>query len=320
MRDQIRRRELSALAPAQTLEAAAPFAGAAGSHQRSGIQTDLWLMKYDEFAFFNQQLAAMLREGIPLEGALRRLCQEMRQGPLRTELQALEADLAKGPPWRKPCAAPIAGTVQTHDPGGRQGRRPARRTDHARGLFPEPEQRLDAAQEHDDLPAHCDVRGLCWFPWRWRSFGPVSSGRDSRTCLAAWGSACPAATLFALAIVELHLGVSGDAGHALCARGRARVICRPCAENSCGGCRPSRRPPSPALRSSLALLMKNGVPLPEAIGLVRTTGNQPGGGGGPATMADAAGRRRREVFGDCRRQPAGAAACSSGLWPARARM
>jgi type II secretory pathway component PulF len=55
-------------------------------------------MKNDEFAFFNQQLAAMLRDGIPLEGALRRLCQEMRVGPLRAELQALEADLAKGTP------------------------------------------------------------------------------------------------------------------------------------------------------------------------------------------------------------------------------
>ena len=55
-------------------------------------------MKYDEFAFFNQQLAAMLRDGIPLEGALRRLCQEMRRGPLRAELQTLEADLAKGVP------------------------------------------------------------------------------------------------------------------------------------------------------------------------------------------------------------------------------
>jgi type II secretory pathway component PulF len=55
-------------------------------------------MKHDEFAFFNQQLAAMLRDGIPLEGALRRLCQEMRHGPLRDELQTLEADLAKGVP------------------------------------------------------------------------------------------------------------------------------------------------------------------------------------------------------------------------------
>jgi type IV pilus assembly protein PilC len=55
-------------------------------------------MKTDEFAFFNQQLAAMLRDGIPLEGALKRLCQEMRAGSLRNELQALEADLAKGVP------------------------------------------------------------------------------------------------------------------------------------------------------------------------------------------------------------------------------
>ena len=55
-------------------------------------------MKYDELAFFNQQLAAMLRDGIPLEGALRRLCDEMRRGRLRDELQALEADLAQGTP------------------------------------------------------------------------------------------------------------------------------------------------------------------------------------------------------------------------------
>ncbi len=55
-------------------------------------------MKYDEFAFFNQQLAAMLRDGIPLEGALRRLCTEMRAGSLRAELQALETDLGQGKP------------------------------------------------------------------------------------------------------------------------------------------------------------------------------------------------------------------------------
>jgi type IV pilus assembly protein PilC len=55
-------------------------------------------MKYDEFAFFNQQLAAMLRDGIPLEGALHRLCEEMRRGKLRDELQALEVDLARGTP------------------------------------------------------------------------------------------------------------------------------------------------------------------------------------------------------------------------------
>ena len=55
-------------------------------------------MKYDEFAFFNQQLAAMLRDGIPLEGALKRLCQEMHTGQLQDELQALEADLGRGTP------------------------------------------------------------------------------------------------------------------------------------------------------------------------------------------------------------------------------
>jgi len=55
-------------------------------------------MNHDEFAFFNQQLAAMLREGIPLEGALKQLCAGMKTGPLRAELQLLEAELARGTP------------------------------------------------------------------------------------------------------------------------------------------------------------------------------------------------------------------------------
>ena len=55
-------------------------------------------MKSDEFAFFNQQLAAMLRDGVPLEGALKRLCVEMRDGTLKTELQALETSLSEGTP------------------------------------------------------------------------------------------------------------------------------------------------------------------------------------------------------------------------------
>lgn len=57
-------------------------------------------MKQDEFAFFNHQLAAMLREGIPLEGALQKLCAEMQSGKLRDELQLLAADLARGIPLR----------------------------------------------------------------------------------------------------------------------------------------------------------------------------------------------------------------------------
>src|SRR5262245_24674797 len=53
-------------------------------------------MNYDEFAFFNQQLAAMLRDGIPLEGAIKQLAAGMRSAGLRDELQKLEADLARG--------------------------------------------------------------------------------------------------------------------------------------------------------------------------------------------------------------------------------
>jgi type II secretory pathway component PulF len=58
-------------------------------------------MNYDEFAFFNQQLAAMLREGIPLEGALKQLCAGMRSGPLRTQVEQLENDLAHGVPLKE---------------------------------------------------------------------------------------------------------------------------------------------------------------------------------------------------------------------------
>ena len=58
-------------------------------------------MNYDEFAFFNQQLAAMLREGIPLEGALKQLSAGMRSGSLRTEVEQLEIDLARGVPLKE---------------------------------------------------------------------------------------------------------------------------------------------------------------------------------------------------------------------------
>lgn len=55
-------------------------------------------MKWDEFAFLNQQLAGMLRAGIPLEGGLRELSQTMRRGKLRDELEALRKDLEVGTP------------------------------------------------------------------------------------------------------------------------------------------------------------------------------------------------------------------------------
>ena len=58
-------------------------------------------MKLDEFAFMNQQLAAMLRDGLPLEGALRQLSADMRRSTLKSELQKLEAALAKGAPLKE---------------------------------------------------------------------------------------------------------------------------------------------------------------------------------------------------------------------------
>lgn len=57
-------------------------------------------MNYDEFAFFNQQLAAMLREGIPLEGALKQLSAGLNHGSLRAEMELLERDLAGGMPLK----------------------------------------------------------------------------------------------------------------------------------------------------------------------------------------------------------------------------
>lgn len=55
-------------------------------------------MRYDELAFFNQQLSGMLRAGIPLEGALRQLASGMRRGRFRTELEKLTVDLSNGVP------------------------------------------------------------------------------------------------------------------------------------------------------------------------------------------------------------------------------
>jgi type IV pilus assembly protein PilC len=55
-------------------------------------------MNYEQLAFTNQQLAGMLKAGIPLEGALQQVCQNMSRGALRDELQKLQADLTQGIP------------------------------------------------------------------------------------------------------------------------------------------------------------------------------------------------------------------------------
>src|ERR1043166_7831688 len=55
-------------------------------------------MNHEQLAFFNQQLAAMLKSGLPLESSLKQLSVSMRRGPLRAEVEQLEADLAQGVP------------------------------------------------------------------------------------------------------------------------------------------------------------------------------------------------------------------------------
>lgn len=53
-------------------------------------------MKLDELALANQQLADMLKSGMPLEGALREVCESCARGTLKAEFSALEQDLAAG--------------------------------------------------------------------------------------------------------------------------------------------------------------------------------------------------------------------------------
>jgi type II secretory pathway component PulF len=55
-------------------------------------------MNHEQLAFFNQQLAAMLKSGLPLEGSLKQLSATMRRGTLRDEITRLEADLEQGTP------------------------------------------------------------------------------------------------------------------------------------------------------------------------------------------------------------------------------
>ena len=113
-------------------------------------------MNYDEFAFFNQQLAAMLREGIPLEGALKQLCAGMRSGPLRGEIQQLEADLARGTPLKEALARrAAAGPLPPDGRDRRPQQRFARRAHFAGGPLSPRQRPLDPAQRADGLSADC---------------------------------------------------------------------------------------------------------------------------------------------------------------------
>jgi type II secretory pathway component PulF len=53
-------------------------------------------MNLDEVAFLNRQLASMLKHGLPLEGALRELAREVAAGAFRSELECLARELESG--------------------------------------------------------------------------------------------------------------------------------------------------------------------------------------------------------------------------------
>ena len=61
-------------------------------------------MNGEQIAFFNYQLAGMLRTGIPLEAALQRLCVGLKRGRWRQEMERLQADLTQGVPLERALA------------------------------------------------------------------------------------------------------------------------------------------------------------------------------------------------------------------------
>jgi type IV pilus assembly protein PilC len=231
-------------------------------------------MKYDEFAFFNQQLAAMLRDGIPLEGALQRLCREMRRGPVRDELQALEADLARG--------TPIAGALQPRRlpelykrmvlVGVKGGDLPGALTMLA-DYFQNQNNvwtRLKSMMTYPLIVMFvaCIVSTALAFIWS------CVIGPSFKDIYAGMGVQLPGATLFALGTLQtiwvfpVSLGIMFIAMLAvvLLPAMRGKFLWRLPAFKEATVSR---------IASSLALLMKNGVPLPEAIGLVEQRETSP---------------------------------------------
>lgn len=231
-------------------------------------------MKYDEFAFFNQQLAAMLRDGIPLEGALQRLCQEMRQSPLRDELHALEADLAKG--------TPIADALKPRQlpelykrmvlVGAKGGDLPGALTMLA-DYFQNQNQvwtRLKSMMTYPLIVMFVAFVVSLGLSFLWTCI--IGPGFGSM--FGGIGLNMPAATVFALQslksiwIFPLTLGIlfALALGIVFLPAMRGKFLWRLPAFKEATVSR---------IASSIALLTKNGVPLPEAIGLVEQLETSP---------------------------------------------
>ena len=92
-------------------------------------------MKHDEFAFFNQQLAAMLRDGIPSKAHCSGCARKCGAALYAMNCRRWKPSSPKARPSPTRWRAPVAGALQAHDLGRRQKRGPARRVDNAGGYF-----------------------------------------------------------------------------------------------------------------------------------------------------------------------------------------
>jgi type IV pilus assembly protein PilC len=224
-------------------------------------------MKNDEFAFFNQQLAAMLHDGIPLEGALKRLCEDMGRGRLRDELQALEADLARGTPMAE--ALPPRRLPEIYKRmilvGVKSGDLPGALTMLA-----------DYFQRQNDLWTR--LKSMMTYPLIVMFAGFVISlviaslwnfviGPSFKDVFAGMGMTLPAATYFALAslkaiwVFPITLGILFLLA--------AVVVFQPGMRGKFLWRLPAFKEANIArIASALTLLMKNGVNFPDAIGVV----------------------------------------------------
>ncbi len=224
-------------------------------------------MKYDEFAFFNQQLAAMLRDGIPLEGALRRLCQEMRGGALRAELQALEADLAKGTPMADALAPRQLPALYKRMilVGVKSGDLPGALTMLA-DYFQNQNNvrtRLKSMMTYPLIVMFVAflISTVLAFVWT-RVIGPSMTG-----VFGGMGFELPGATTFALSTLQAIWVFPVTLGFLFLLM--TSIVFLPALRGKFLWRLPAFKEATVSrIASSLTLLMKNGVPLPEAIGLV----------------------------------------------------
>ncbi|HEX9046977.1 MAG TPA: type II secretion system F family protein [Verrucomicrobiae bacterium] len=224
-------------------------------------------MKHDEFAFFNQQLAAMLRDGIPLEGALRRLCQEMHQGELRQELEALEGDLVRGTPMADALASRRLPELYKRMilVGVKGGDLPGALTMLA-----------DFFQNQNNVWTR--LKSMMTYPLIVMLAGFLVSvalallwncviGPNFKSVYGGMGISLPAATVFALSTLRVIWVFPVTLGAAFCVM--AGIVFLPTLRGRLLWRLPAFKEATVSrIASSLTLLMRNGVPLPEAIGLV----------------------------------------------------